>query len=194
MSNRVDQVRSYIRESSRVVATLERHAELIEKIGKTITAALQQGHKILSAGNGGSAAEAMHLTEELTGKYSQMRRALPGLCFNADVTALTCIANDWDYASVFSRQAEAFAQKGDVFVGFTTSGNSENILRTMQVVKAAGGINIGLLGRGGGKAATLADLALIVDSPLTNHIQEAHQAVLHMILEHVDSVFVPPKA
>lgn len=187
MSQQSDFIRVYAAESGRVVASLGAQADLIEKIGQVITDCLVAGGKLLAAGNGGSAAEAMHLCEELTGKYRDVRRALPAICLNADPTALTCIANDWDYASVFSRQAEAFTRPGDVLVIFSTSGNSENLLRVLQAVKARGGITIGLLGKNGGKAKGLCDLALVVASEQGNHVQEAHQAVLHLILEHVDA-------
>ena len=187
MSHQSDFIRAYAAESGRVVASLSAQADLIEKIGQAILTSLAAGNKLLAAGNGGSAAEAMHLCEELTGKYRDVRRALPAICLNADPTALTCIANDWDYASVFSRQAEAFTRPGDVLVIFSTSGNSENLLRVLQTVKARGGTTIGLLGRSGGKAKPLCDLALVVASEKGNHVQEAHQAILHMILEHVDA-------
>src|SRR4051794_36810346 len=103
-----------------VIGGLEKQAERIHAISSLVAGTLKAGGKILTAGNGGSACEAMHFAEELTGKYRAPRRALPGLCLNADSSALTCIANDWDYASVFSRQIEAFAKPGDVLILFTT--------------------------------------------------------------------------
>ena len=193
MSHQSDFIRAYAAESGRVVASLATQADLIEKIGQAILTCLSAGGKLLAAGNGGSAAEAMHLCEELTGKYRDVRRALPAICLNADPTALTCIANDWDYASVFSRQAEAFTRPGDVLVIFSTSGNSENLLRVLQTVKARGGITVGLLGRNGGKAKALCDLALVVASEKGNHVQEAHQAILHLLLEHVDAALPAEK-
>ena len=193
MSHQSDFIRAYAAESGRVVASLATQADLIEQIGQKILTCLVAGGKLLAAGNGGSAAEAMHLCEELTGKYRDVRRALPAICLNADPTALTCIANDWDYASVFSRQAEAFTRPGDVLVIFSTSGNSENLTRVLQTVKARGGITIGLLGRSGGKAKALCDLALVVASEKGNHVQEAHQAILHLILEHVDAALPAEK-
>jgi D-sedoheptulose 7-phosphate isomerase len=184
-----EHIRQYIATSARTVASLERHLPTLQRIGETIVGALQSGKKLITAGNGGSAAEALHLAEELTGKYAKNRRALPGICISADATAMTCIANDWDFESVFSRQVEALAQPGDVLVLFTTSGNSENCVRAAEAMKKAGGTVIGLLGKGGGKLLPLCDLALVVDSDTTNFIQEAHQVVLHLILEQVDSIF-----
>jgi D-sedoheptulose 7-phosphate isomerase len=179
----------YIARSAGTIFTLENHIPTIQAITNTIVAALKKNKTLLSCGNGGSAAEAMHLAEELTGKYSKPRRALPAISLCSDATALTCIANDWDFASVFSRQVEAYAKKGDVLVMFTTSGNSENCVRAAKAMKKAGGKVVGLLGKGGGKVKGLCDVALVIDSDTTNHIQEAHQVILHLILEAVDGVY-----
>ncbi len=123
----------------------------IEKIGGLVVGALKGGKKLLTCGNGGSAAEAMHLAEELTGKYNKPRRALPAICLCSDASAMTCIANDWDFTFVFSRQVEALARKGDVLILFTTSGNSVNCIRAAKAMRKAGGKVVGLLGKGGGK-------------------------------------------
>ena len=185
-----EKIGNYIAQASSIIFTLENQIPAIEKIAGVIVRALQEGNKLLTCGNGGSAAEAMHLAEELTGKYHKPRRALPAICLCSDASAMTCIANDWDFTYVFSRQVEAFATKGDVLVMFTTSGNSVNCIRAAKAMKKAGGVVIGLLGKGGGKAKGLCDLSLVVDSEQTNHIQEAHQVVLHLILEMVDAQFV----
>lgn len=184
-----DFIGDYIARAASTVFTLENQLDEIQKIGNLFVQTLKRGNKVLTCGNGGSAAEAMHMAEELSGKYSKPRQALPGLCLCADGTALTCIANDWDYASIFSRQVEAFGRKGDLLVIFTTSGNSENCLRAAKAMKKAGGKVIGLLGKGGGKAKAACDVALVVDSDTTNHIQEAHQVVLHLVLEAVDAAW-----
>lgn len=184
-----DSIGDYIARAASTVFTLENQLDEIQKIGNLFVQTLKRGNKVLTCGNGGSAAEAMHMAEELSGKYSKPRQALPGLCLCADGTALTCIANDWDYASIFSRQVEAFGRKGDLLVIFTTSGNSENCLRAAKAMKKAGGKVIGLLGKGGGKAKAACDVALVVDSDTTNHIQEAHQVVLHLVLEAVDAAW-----
>lgn len=184
-----DFIGDYIARAASTVFTLENQLDEIQKIGNLFVQTLKRGNKVLTCGNGGSAAEAMHMAEELSGKYSKPRQALPGLCLCADGTALTCIANDWDYASIFSRQVEAFGRNGDLLVIFTTSGNSENCLRAAKAMKKAGGKVIGLLGKGGGKAKAACDVALVVDSDTTNHIQEAHQVVLHLVLEAVDAAW-----
>jgi D-sedoheptulose 7-phosphate isomerase len=182
-------IEDYIAHAASTVFTLEKELPTIERITALLIATLKSGRTLLTCGNGGSAAEAMHLAEELTGKYNKNRRALPAICLCSDASAMTCIANDWDFTYVFSRQVEAFAKKGDLLVMFTTSGNSVNCIRAAKAMKNAGGKVVGLLGKGGGKARALCDLSLIVQSNHTNHIQEAHQVILHLMLEAVDAQF-----
>lgn len=184
-----EQVERYIAGAAGAVASLGAQEKTIRKIAETVVGALKKGRTLLTCGNGGSAAEAMHLAEELTGKYNKPRRALPAICLCSDASAMTCISNDWDFTYAFSRQVEAFAKKGDVLVMFTTSGNSENCIRAAKAMKERGGKVIGLLGKGGGKVKPMCDMALVVDSQATNHIQEAHQVVLHLILEAIDAEF-----
>ncbi len=181
---------NYFESAAAVIAGMKNQARQIVDLSAVLIHCLKNGNKILTCGNGGSAAEALHLAEELTGKYNKNRCALPGLCLNADVTALTCIANDWDFGEVFSRQVEAFGKAGDVLVGFTTSGNSENVVRALNTARKMGIITVGLLGKDGGKARDLCDYPLIVSSPRTSHAQEAHQVILHMLLELIDAEFV----
>lgn len=182
-------IRQYAAESAQVIGALAGQAEGIEEIGRALIQCLQGGGKVLACGNGGSAAEAMHLCEELTGKYCKPRRALAAVCLNADPTALTCIANDWDFASVFARQVEALGRPGDALVVFSTSGNSENLLRALGAARKAGVRTVGLLGRGGGKALGLCELSLVIEARRGSHVQEAHQAVLHLLLEQIDAAF-----
>ena len=176
-----------IADSSSVVAGLKYQLPEIDALSRKIADQLLAGNKLLTAGNGGSAAAALHLAEELTGKYNRSdRRALPAICLAADTTALTCIANDWDFASVFSRQVEAYAKPGDVLVVFSSSGNSENLVRACETMKKYSGTALALLGRGGGRVQQMADLSLVVNSNRTAPIQEAHEVILHLILEYVE--------
>jgi D-sedoheptulose 7-phosphate isomerase len=148
---------------------------------------LAAGGTIYTCGNGGSAAEAMHLSEELIGRYrGQDRPAQRAMCLNADPTAMTCIANDFGYEHVFSRQVEAMATAGDVLVALTTSGNSANITNALNAAKANGAATIGLLGKGGGEALALCDHAIIVAGNDSAHIQEGHLVVVHLICEAVE--------
>src|SRR5260221_12810039 len=123
----------------------------IDRCAQLIADALLSGKKVLAAGNGGSAADALHLCEELVGRYRDNRRALPAISLAADGTALTCIGNDFGFDQVFARQVEALGQPGDVLVLFTSSGNSANLLLAVEAAKKRGVRTIALSGRGGGK-------------------------------------------
>jgi D-sedoheptulose 7-phosphate isomerase len=160
-----------------------------DKIAAAAVGTLKSGGKLLTCGNGGSAADAMHLAEELVGRYNRNRRSLPAVCLNADPTALTCIANDFGYDEVFARQIEGLAAPTDLLVCFTTSGNSPNILRALAAAKQRGVKSVALLGKDGGKAKGKADLELIVPSRDTARIQEAHTFLLHALLEVIDREF-----
>lgn len=190
MSSHVNAIEEYLKSASAAIAGMAEQSEQIAAVCEAMVNCLKNGGKILTCGNGGSAAEALHLAEELTGKYNRNRKALPGLCLCADVTALTCIANDWDFGAVFSRQVEAFGKPADVLVGFTTSGNSENVVRAFKTAREMGLITVGLLGKDGGKAKSLCDHPIVIRSPRSSHAQEAHQVILHMMLEQIDAVMV----
>lgn len=172
------------------VRSLHEARGVFESAAAAMIGALRAGGKILSAGNGGSAAEAMHLAEELSGRYHFDRTALPGLALCADPTALTCIGNDYGFERLFSRQVEAFGRKGDILVLFSTSGNSANLLAAAEAARARGVKTVGLLGRGGGELAPLCDFALCVPGEASAHIQEAHQVLLHAFLEYIDAEFL----
>lgn len=158
----------------------------IDEITALAADALLAGHTLYTAGNGGSAADALHLAEELIGRYRGNRRPLAAICLNADIGALTCIANDFGYDEVFARQLAALGKPGDVLVVFSTSGNSPNILNVLRTARAKGVISIALLGKDGGAARILADHALIVPSNNTARIQEVHTLILHAICEEVE--------
>ena len=139
-----------------------RDSVLIEQIALTIYRALQAGGTLFTCGNGGSTADALHLAEELIGRYRANRRPLPALCLAADPTALTCIANDFGYEQIFSRQLAALAHPGDVLVCLSTSGASANIVNALRVGRECGVHAIALLGKDGGAARGLADQEVII--------------------------------
>jgi phosphoheptose isomerase len=159
---------------------------VVEGTGMAILEALKRGNKLLTCGNGGSAADALHLAEELVGRYSRERRALAGLCLNSDPTAITCICNDYGYEHVFSRAVEALGKSGDVLVGITTSGNSTNVIKAFESAKKIGITTILLSGKTGGKALGICDYEIIVPSENTARIQEIHTLILHQWLEQID--------
>lgn len=166
-------------------------APAVEAAGQAIIRSILSGGKLLTCGNGGSAADALHLAEELVGRYHLERRALPALCLNADPTAITCICNDYGYEHVFSRGVEALARRGDILVGFTTSGNSANVLAAFHAAAKAGVTTILLSGRDGGNARDLCDHQIIIPSHNTARIQEVHTLVLHQWLEAIDTTDWP---
>ena len=181
--------RMYLAALDETVALLPKLRDLspqVVAIAKCFTTAWDAGAKVLFAGNGGSAADAMHFSEELVVRYAKDRRALASLAL-LDVTAVTCAGNDMGFEQIFSRQIEALARPGDVFVGITTSGNSPNILRAFAAAKKVGAINVGFLGKDGGAAASLCDVALIVPSHNTARIQEVHKLIFHSLCDYIDA-------
>lgn len=159
----------------------------VDRCAQMIVDALAAGYKVLAAGNGGSAADALHLCEELVGRYKNNRRALPAISLAADGTALTCIGNDFGFDAVFARQVEALGAPGDVLVLFTTSGNSANLLLALEAAKARGLRTVAFIGRGGGKLKGLADAEWVVPSAIGARVQELHGWALHVILEVVEA-------
>jgi D-sedoheptulose 7-phosphate isomerase len=169
------------------IHSLRDQLDEILALGRVITEKLAAGGTIYTCGNGGSAAEAMHLAEELIGRYrGQDRPAQRAICLNADATAMTCIANDFGFERVFSRQVEAMLGERDVLVVLSTSGNSDNIVRALDAARRKGATTVGLLGRGGGKALPHCDHAIIVAGEDSAHIQEGHLVVVHLICEAVE--------
>jgi len=158
----------------------------IETTAELIVERLRSGQTIFACGNGGSATDSMHLCEELVGRYRGDRRPLPAISLNTDTSVLTCIANDYGFNEIFSRQVEALARKGDVVVGFSTSGNSENIYQALRAASAKGATTILLAGKDGGRIKEIADHAVVVPDDDTARIQEIHTFILHAWLEQVE--------
>lgn len=163
-------------------------APQIQRLCEAMKTCWDNGGRVLIAGNGGSAADAMHFAEELTVRFQKNRRALAAIAL-CDPTVLTCAANDFGYEAVFSRQVEAFGRPGDVFIGITTSGNSANILRAITQAKSQGMTTVGFLGKDGGKAAGMVDIDVTVPHALTARVQEGHKVLIHTICEWADSKY-----
>ena len=183
-----------------IIGELKEHQELIQKVIDTlgadieaacelITGTISSGNKVLTAGNGGSAADAQHIAAELSGRFVKERKALPGIALTVDTSALTAIANDYGYAHVFSRQVEALARPGDLFIGISTSGNSPGILAAFEAATIIGCKTLGLSGRDGGKMNGLCDLNIVIPSDVTARIQEMHILVGHILCKAVDDLF-----
>lgn len=159
-----------------------------DRASQAVADCFARGGKMLACGNGGSAADSAHLTAEFTGRFILDRRPYPAICLSAEMSYITAVANDYGYEEVFSRQIRAFAQKGDVLLAFTTSGNSPNVLRALEAARELGVTTITFLGRGGGKARGQADIELLVPQTITARIQEAHKVLLHGLCEEVEKI------
>ena len=190
--NPSDLVGQCIFDSARTIESLVAESDRIAAIGAAMIAALKAGHKVLTAGNGGSAAEALHMSEELVGRYKSNRPSLAAVALVADPTALTCIGNDFGYDEIFRRQIEGLGRPGDVLVLFSTSGNARNLKLGLDAAHLKGMKTVCLLGRDGGKLAGQGTHEVIVRSNETERVQEAHQVLLHILLEIVERAFVTP--
>lgn len=167
----------------------ENYVTQLKKICQKEIETLKSENKILIAGNGGSAADAQHFAAELVGRFEIERKGLPAIALTTDSSILTSIGNDYSYDYIFARQIEALAFPGDIFVGISTSGNSENIVRAVKKAKEKGVFTIGLLGKDGGKLAEMCDEALIVPSDKTARIQELHEMCIHIMCTFIDDAF-----
>jgi D-sedoheptulose 7-phosphate isomerase len=161
----------------------------IETACEMITSTIKSGNKVLLAGNGGSAADAQHIAAELSGRFVKNRKALPGIALTVDTSALTAIANDYGYDHVFARQVEALAQPGDLFIGISTSGNSQGILNAFETATKFKCKTLGLSGRDGGKMNGICELNIVVPSDITARIQEMHILIGHILCKAVDDLF-----
>lgn len=160
--------------------------QTIAEVGQACVELYQHGKKTLLAGNGGSAADAQHIAAELVGRYGFDRPSIPSVALTTDTSNLTAIGNDYGYDKVFSRQMEGMGSEGDLFIGISTSGNSENIVNAIHAAKAKGVTTVALVGRDGGEMARISDYAIIVPSNATPRIQESHILIGHMICDIIE--------
>ena len=149
--------------------------------------ALKQGRKLLVFGNGGSAADAQHLSSELVGRFQKERAALPAIALTVDTSILTSVANDYSYQQVFARQIEALGQPGDVAFAISTSGESPNVLAGLQAARGRGLKTIALTGRDGGSVGPAAEIHVNVPDQNTARVQEVHRTILHVMCEVIES-------
>ena len=159
---------------------------VIQEAAGLVAATLSQGGKLMLCGNGGSAADSQHIAAEMTGRFVKDRRPLAAIALSTDTSALTCIANDYSFDEVFSRQVMGLGRKGDCLLAISTSGNSRNVLRAAEAAHAAGIRVIGLLGRDGGALRAICDVPIVVPSPTTARIQEAHIFIGHTLCAMVE--------
>lgn len=186
-------ITSNFTEASRVLNSFISNDKNIETMQKAIEAmvhAYKNQGKVLSCGNGGSMCDAMHFAEELTGRFRKDRPALAALAIS-DPSHLTCVANDFGYDKVFSRAVEGWGKKDDVLLAISTSGNSPNIIEAVKAAKLHGMKVIGLLGKGGGKLASEVDFPFVIDSDVSDRIQEMHIKLIHMFIEGIERSLFP---
>lgn len=159
---------------------------VIVKIATALNECLKKGGKILICGNGGSAADAQHFAAELSGRYKKERKSLAAVALTTDTSALTAIGNDYGFDFVFSRQVAALGRKGDVLVGISTSGNSQNVIEAFKIARENDLLCVALSGKNGGKMREICDINLIVPSADTPRIQEMHILSIHSICQLID--------
>ncbi|GIC76439.1 D-sedoheptulose 7-phosphate isomerase [Moritella sp. F3] len=165
-----------------------KNGESIEAAAALLADSFKAGGKVLSCGNGGSHCDAMHFAEELSGRYRENRPAMPGIAIS-DVSHMSCVSNDFGYEYVFSRYVEGIGQKGDVLLGLSTSGNSQNVLNAFAAAKAKGMKTIALTGKDGGKMAGIADIEIRVPHfGYADRIQEIHIKVIHLLIQLVEKM------
>jgi D-sedoheptulose 7-phosphate isomerase len=181
-----DLVTERLKTAAEAIASLQRIGDELTKACELAIATIEGGGMIATCGNGGSAAQALHLAEELMGRYRADRRPLPGVCLNADPTLLTCIANDYGFDAIFARQCEALLNEGDLLLTFSTSGKSPNIIRALKTARSKGVRTMGLLGPDDSPCHELCDIAISSYGTDTAMIQDAHQVVLHLLCEAIE--------
>ncbi|MDP7070966.1 MAG: SIS domain-containing protein [Phycisphaerales bacterium] len=172
--------------SLNAVQSLSQHLTTIREISEVLIGRLADGGTVWTAGNGGSAAQALHFSEELVGRYRDDRRPLASAMLATDPTALTCIANDYGFEAVFERPLTAMGRAVDVLLVLSTSGNSPNLVRALNAATEIGCLTIGLLGGDGGSCRSLCDHAVIVEETDAAFIQDAHQVIIHLLCEAIE--------
>jgi D-sedoheptulose 7-phosphate isomerase len=182
-----ERIRDHLEEHRRALDRVEKQlGDPLAACADLLVVALAGGHKVLIMGNGGSAADAQHFAAELVGRFRRERRALPALALTTDSSILTAVGNDYGFDDIFRRQVEALALPGDVVVGLSTSGNSNNVFQALTAANGMGCKTVALLGRNGGNIAGIVDLALTVPVQETPHIQEAHVTMIHILCDLVE--------
>jgi len=184
-----DIIKNEINNHIRVANLLHHLTEEIIKSTKLCISSLNNGGKILLFGNGGSAADAQHIAAELVGRYKVERKGLPAIALTTDTSAITSIGNDFGYNHVFDRQVEALANKGDVAIGISTSGKSDNIISALKLASKLNCVTIGFSGQDGGEMNQVCNINLVVPSEDTPRIQEMHIVIGHTICHLIDQEF-----
>jgi len=184
-----NEIETYIKDSANVILESISCIDQIELIIDIMYNCITKGNKIVLFGNGGSAADAQHIAAEFVGRFNLNRSSIPALSLTTDSSILTSIANDFSFDTVFSRQCESLVSNGDVVIGISTSGNSNNVIEGLKKSKEKGAITIGLLGNEGGKIKDLVDYSIIAPSQSTSKIQEVHRVISHVICKLIEEKY-----
>jgi D-sedoheptulose 7-phosphate isomerase len=179
--------REHLAELANALNGVSHAFDTVDSWGEQVAHVLSKGGRLLAAGNGGSAAQAQHLTAELVGRFHGDRRALSAIALHAETSSLTAIANDYGVDEMFARQVEAHGRPGDALVLLSTSGNSANLLRAAERARNCGLVSLAITGAGPNALANNCDDALIVPSPHTTVVQEAHLVVVHLLCAAIDA-------
>tara|TARA_B100000767_G_C19431236_1_gene396013 strand:+ start:46 stop:618 length:573 start_codon:yes stop_codon:yes gene_type:complete len=179
-------IKKHILEHSDVLDSIKHLDKSIIKVANLLIHCLENKGTIFWCGNGGSASDSQHLAGELVGRFVNERKPLKSIALTADSAVMTCIVNDYGYEHIFSRQVEGLGSEGDILVGISTSGNSQNVLNAFQVANQKGMISIGLLGKGGGEAASIVMNSVIIESQSTARVQEMHILIGHILCDFIE--------
>lgn len=186
-------IRSSLLEAQKTLNTFiedEQNVKKIEDAIQLFVDSFRNNGRAFSCGNGGSMCDSLHFAEELTGRYRKDRAPLPATGIS-EAGHITCIANDFGFEHIFSRFVEAWGQKGDTLLAISTSGNSANVIKAVEVARAKGMKVVGLLGKDGGNLKSMVDVPLIIDCPITDRIQEVHIKCIHIFIEGIERQLFP---
>ena len=181
-------IKNHINEHINTISLIdEKIQNEILNFANKMVGALKEKKTIFWCGNGGSSSDAQHLAAELIGRFKDDRRALRSISLTADSSVLTCISNDYNFENIFSRQVEALGNNGDVLIGISTSGKSQNVINALNTAKNMGLTTLGLLGKGGGVARSECDYSIVIPSDITARIQESHILIGHILCELIET-------
>jgi D-sedoheptulose 7-phosphate isomerase len=186
-------IRSSLLEAQTTLNKFIENEENVQKIEQAISIfvdSFRNNGRVFSCGNGGSMCDSLHFAEELTGRYRKDRAPLPATGIS-EAGHITCIANDFGFDHIFSRFIEAWGQKGDTLLAISTSGNSANVIKAVEVAKSKGMKVVGLLGKDGGKLKSMVDVPLVIPCPITDRIQEVHIKCIHIFIEGIERELFP---
>ena len=180
-------IQSILDSHQKVVSKLSNLAPKLQKAADQIVQSIKDGGTVFWMGNGGSAADAQHMAAELMGRFKKERYPIPSLALNTDTSLITCLSNDYDFSIIFARQIEALCHPGDIVIGLSTSGNSPNILKGLEMAKSCGALTIGFTGQDGGKVKEMVEICFCVPSLVTARIQEASTLLCHILCEYIEN-------